>query len=245
MKNYFKYFIILIICFSIVRLQAQNTPKTITFPSLDGVSITADVYHVADTLPIILLCHQASYSRGEYIESALELNKLGFNCMAIDQRSGKEVNNIVNKTAADARNKRRPVNYWDAEMDLIAGINYLIIKYKKDVILLGSSYSASLALKVAKEHDKVRAAIGFSPGEYFKSYVNLTESIRGLEKPVFVTSSRGESKSVGVIVEGLPNVTHFVPKAEGAHGSKVLWSTHSGREEYWEALKDFLAKIEK
>lgn len=224
-------------------LWGQDGPQRVSFPSLDGVEITADMYVVADSLPVMLLCHQAGYSRGEYIESAPRFNELGFNCLAIDLRSGKEVNGVKNKTAWDAREKRRPVNYLDAEMDMVAAINYLVVKYKQDVILVGSSYSASLALKLAKEHDRVRAAIVFSPGEYFGQALNLTAAIAGLNKPVFATSSRGEAESVRNILKGVPHAVQFVPKAAGAHGSKVLWSTHKGQEEYWEALIPFLQEL--
>jgi len=64
--------------------------KTITFPSHEGVTITADLYITNEdkNIPFIVLFHQAGFSRGEYREIAPKLNKLGFNCMAIDQRSG-------------------------------------------------------------------------------------------------------------------------------------------------------------
>ena len=69
--------------FYAAKISAQ---KTKTFPSKDGITITADLYEIDSASPVILLCHQAGYSRGEYIESAKRLNKFGFNCLAIDQR---------------------------------------------------------------------------------------------------------------------------------------------------------------
>src|SRR5438477_11180739 len=71
----------------------------ITFPSADGLIITADSYLQNDTLPWILLCHQAGYSRGEYKETAVKFENFGYNCLAIDQRSGDSVNGIKNETA--------------------------------------------------------------------------------------------------------------------------------------------------
>src|SRR5262245_54570689 len=82
--------------FLLITLVIGSTPARaqhkITFPSKDGLPVTADLYHVNDSLPVILLCHQARFSRGEYREAAVKLNKFGFNCLAIDQRSGQEVN---------------------------------------------------------------------------------------------------------------------------------------------------------
>src|SRR5687768_9393059 len=77
--------------------------ETITFPSKDGITITGDMYMINDTMPYMLLCHQAGYSRGEYKETAKRFNKLGFNCLAIDQRSGNEVNGVKNMTAEAAK----------------------------------------------------------------------------------------------------------------------------------------------
>lgn len=86
-----------------VQVDSSSTKETISFPSKDGLEITADVYFTGDkSKPWILLCHQARWSRGEYNEIAPKLNALGFNCLATDQRSGKEVNGVTNETAARA-----------------------------------------------------------------------------------------------------------------------------------------------
>gem|GEM_PF-5977157 len=67
---------------------ASNS-QSISFKSADGILITADSYvpHTT-TSPLILLFHQAGSSRGEYNEIAPRLNELGFNCIAVDLRSG-------------------------------------------------------------------------------------------------------------------------------------------------------------
>ncbi|MBK6444067.1 MAG: hypothetical protein IPF81_01765 [Bacteroidetes bacterium] len=140
----------------------------VSFPSKDSLLITADWYPISTEMPIILLCHQNRFSRGEYNEAALRLNKFGFNCMAIDQRVGDEVNGIKNETAALAKAKGSNPVYADAEQDIIAALDYLYDKYKKEIIVIGSSYSASLALKIAVNNPKVLGVAVFSPGEYFE-----------------------------------------------------------------------------
>ena len=113
MKKYILIAFIFHVC------QAANAQEKITFKALDGVIITADVYMAGDDKPMILLCHQAGYSRGEYKEIAPELNKMGYNCIAIDQRSGDEVNGVKNETARDALSKGLGTDYLDAEKDII------------------------------------------------------------------------------------------------------------------------------
>jgi pimeloyl-ACP methyl ester carboxylesterase len=224
----------------------QNIFRTsISFPSLDGLTITADNYLQNDTLPWILLCHQAGYSRGEYGETAAFFASAGYNCLAIDQRSGDEVNGVKNETAALAKAKKLPTSYLDAEQDILAALNYLFENSKKPVILVGSSYSAGLVMKIAVNNPKVKAVLAFSPGEYYKDKLNLTKAIAPLDKPVFVTSSKEEVASVKPIFDAIAskNKTQFIPSADGIHGSKALWSSTPGFEEYRKAVAAFLLRL--
>ncbi|HLG33635.1 MAG TPA: hypothetical protein VI757_02040 [Bacteroidia bacterium] len=239
MKNIFS---ILLIVFSATKLSAQ---KTISFPSPDGITITADLYEIDSTSPVILLCHQARYSRGEYIETAKRLNTFGFNCLAIDQRSGKECNAVTNATAEAAASKRMPGNYFDAKPDIIASVDFLFKKYNRRIILFGSSYSASLALIIAKENEKVCAAAVFSPGEYLGEANPVGKNIAGLDKPVYATSSMEEADAVTDLMKDVISQlkVQFIPKSPGNHGSKALWTTNSNNQEYWITLMAFLSKV--
>ena len=140
--------------------------KTIQFESEDGLLITADHYHTKNTAPTIVLCHQAGWSRGEYQEIAPKLNALGFNCLAIDQRSGSTVNGVNNETAKRASEEGKSTAYIDAKQDINAAIAKAKDLYGEKVTLWGSSYSSSLALIIATENEDVERVLSFSPGEY-------------------------------------------------------------------------------
>ena len=220
--------------------------KTITFPSKDGLTITADLYLVKEPKDFILLCHQADFSRGEYIEAAKKLNKLGYSCMAIDQRSGKIANNIPNETAKLAIEKGIKLkSYLEAKIDIEAAIDYF---YKMNdntpMIIVGSSYSASLSLLLAVNNTKIKAIAAFSPGEYLEG-LNLANAILDLKKPVFVTSSKKEIEGVAVIIENVKSINkvHFKPEVKGIHGSRVLWKKTLGNEKYWKAFTNFLDSL--
>ncbi|MEM1119310.1 MAG: dienelactone hydrolase family protein [Bacteroidota bacterium] len=225
-----------------------STPKseitTITFPSLDGLQITADLYHVADDAPVFVLCHQARYNRTEHTETAKTLMGRGYKCLATDQRSGGVLNEQENATHQRAIAKGLPTNYIDAEQDIIAAVNYMAERYSQEVILVGSSYSAALGLKVAKENPNVKAILSFSPGEYFGDQLALGKTIAGLDKPTFITSSREEATTAKPLADvvNASQITHFVPSSEGAHGSRVLWSEQPFSDEYWAAVDAFLEK---
>lgn len=216
--------------------------STIEFPSKDRLTITADLYEVETPKSTILLCHQAGYSRGEYIKTASKLNELGYSCMAIDQRSGKGVNNITNETSIRAKEQGLSTSYLDAKQDIEAAIDYLFDKNKgKPIIIVGSSYSASLVLLIGKDNSKVKAVVAFSPGEYIKS-VNVTSQISDYNKPVFVTSSNAETPNVEELVSGIFSdyLRHYKPNEKGIHGSRALWKSTNGSEGYWKAFGQFL-----
>lgn len=230
---------------NLVAEHKTEKKKTITFPSKDGLPITADIYKAKDTSIRILLCHQAGYSRGEYIDTALELTKLGYSVMAIDQRSGNAVNNIKNETKLAASKKGLGVTYLDAKQDIEAAIDYI---YKQNggrkIILVGSSYSASLSLLIGVNNPKIKAVAAFSPGEYFKG-ININKSISTYKKTVFVTSSLSESKNVKILIDKIdPSFsTHFIPKVKGIHGSRALWKTTDGYKDYWSSFNSFLVSV--
>ena len=222
----------------------NSNAQTITFYAKDSVLITADTYFLKDIPPTVLLCHQAGFSRGEYIETAKKLNDLGFSCMAIDQRSGKEVNDIVNQTAIDADSKLKNVGYAGAKQDLEAAIDYLYnMNGNQPIMLVGSSYSASLALWIGSENNKIKAVAAFSPGEYLTG-INLTETIKPLNKPTFVTSSQRESEPVEKLMRYVnpTYVNQYKPTVAGIHGSRALWNSTEGYEDYWKVFKEFMLR---
>lgn len=231
----------------------QFNPKTgmqkVTFPAKDGLTITANLFHQNSDLIPVVLCHQANSSKEEYTETAKRLNEMGFNCLAIDQRSG---GNLVeggnNETALLAQKEGKSTNYTDAQQDIEAAIDYMHTLYKKPVILVGSSYSASLALVIAMHNDKVRAVAAFSPGEYFagiKSETFVQESMKNIKKPVFITSSKKEVPRVKVFFDAASGQIKemYVPKEEGIHGARALWDTTPGSAGYWTAFSAFLTKV--
>jgi dienelactone hydrolase len=220
--------------------------QTVTFTAADGVIVTADHYVTSTQNPYLILLHQAGYSRGEYRETAPKFANLGFNCLAVDLRSGNEVNFIKNQTAIDALDKEKPNGYLDAQADITAAINYIAARSQRPIILVGSSYSASLALVEATNNFKVKAVVVFSPGEYFDSELIIKEATRKVFVPVFATSSKLEYAKVAEMLNHVPkkHLTLFKPiEGEGIHGSRALWESNSNHSEYWMGLTQFFSTL--
>jgi dienelactone hydrolase len=218
---------------------------TVQFASSDGLPISADIYQNADNLPWIVLFHQARTSRGEFRETAPEFVKLGFNVLAADLRSGDEVAGIINETAKRAREAKKPTEYLDAEQDIQAAINYTTKLAGKPVIILGSSYSASIALIEANRNKNVVAVLAFSPGEYLGNDYSVKDTIAGLSKPTFITCSKSEVPEVKELASSVspPALVFFAPTGDGIHGARALWKSTPNSAEYWQAVKSFLAGL--
>ncbi len=222
------------------------TGETLSIPGKDGIRIRADFYRTEClNKPLILLFHQAGYSRGEYREIGPKLNALGFCCLAIDQRSGSIVKDVINETAGQAKKKGLNTEYIDALPDLCATIDYVLEKNyaSNGVILLGSSYSASLIfISGSKYKEQVKGLVAFSPGEYFTfDGKSISEFAGDVSCPVFITSSQTEKDEWEEIYRQIKSEkTFYLPDFKGYHGAKALWEENNGNESYWEALKDFL-----
>jgi len=241
-----KIFIIALIFISF-QITAQ---EKIVFESADGLKITADLYvSNPENSPFIILFHQARWSRGEYQEIAPKLSKLGFNSMAIDQRSGGKVIGVINETHLRAVKQNLPTEFTNAEVDMNSAIDYVKTKFSKasKLIIWGSSYSSALVLKIAGDRKDVDGTLSFAPGEYFpskgKNYI--TKSAINITKPVFITSAKNEKNEWWEIYNKIPSTgkAYFLPNESGQHGSRALWERFPEHKNYWKAVTEFLKTI--
>ena len=225
---------------------------TITFTSKDGVVLVADTYiiNLDKNTPVIVLFHQAGWSRGEYIEIAPKLNLLGFNCIAVDLRSGNKVNSVVNQTAKSAKADKLQTRYIDALPDIVSALEFVNSNFPENLIIAwGSSYSASLVLNIAGTHaDLIDGVLAFAPGEYFesqgKSNTWIKDSAMTIEAPTFITSARDEATNWRAIFDSIQTSekSYFIPDSKGHHGSRALWEEFDDHEAYWNAVTKFLNK---
>jgi predicted alpha/beta superfamily hydrolase len=219
-----------------------NAQKSINFKSSDGLTVFAKLYETADkNSKIMLLCHQARSGKTEYKETAAVFNKLGYTCLAIDQRSGDTTG--FNETVIEARKTGMPTSYLDAEADILAAIQFLYSTYKKKITIVGSSYSASLIIKIASDNsEKIEKLVAFSPGEYFEDKNFLKNALVNLKIPVFITGGEGEEKELIQILSAIENknIIFLKPLKGGKHGAKTLLPENKTSSLYWAELTKFL-----
>jgi pimeloyl-ACP methyl ester carboxylesterase len=226
---------------------ADQGPKSVDFATGGGIRSHADIYDSAPASATwVVLFHQAGWSRGEYREIAPVLVKEGYRVMAVDQRSGGAVNGVTNETHRRAARKKLSTDYLAAYADLEAALLYARKELgARRIVVWGSSYSASLVLRLAAEHsDEVDAVVSFSPGEYFErqgaSYIR--SFAKRVTQPLFVTSSKTERAQAEPIFAASPSEKKilFTPASRGQHGSRALWAKWPDHDVYWAAINAFL-----
>lgn len=258
----FIFWTIIIICFGSCSSKKNADAKpshilsvrdhlytTINFTSPDGLTVYADYYaKYGRHNPLIILYHQAGFSRGEFRNIAPRLMDLGFNVLAVDLRSGDIVNQVTNLTNKEAIKQRKWTGFTDAIPDLEAAHNYAknTIKTKK-IIYWGSSYSASLGFYMAAKYPKdYKALIAYSPGEYFKiENKNIAYFASNVKIPVYTSSARNEESSWRPIYNSVKSKKRFYlpSKTKGHHGTIALSVFNDDAEENWQAIIPFLQTL--
>jgi dienelactone hydrolase len=215
----------------------------------DHVQVFGDYYSTDKREnPLILLFHQAGSNRGEYETIAPMLVTLGFNALAIDQRSG---GNAWGRTNETVQRLGKSTGYDEALLDLEGALQWAKSSAQTGpIILWGSSYSAALVFLLAANHrGEVNAILAFSPGEYLGGSSTVRKAAAQVSIPIFVTSAKDpkEIAAAKSILDASPSVEkiQFIPQIAGVHGSSTLRKDQNsdGVEENWPAVKHFLAKF--
>lgn len=232
-----------LLAFSIASAHAREAT---TLKAADGLAVSADVYraNAQPDAPWIVLAHQAGASRGEYRTIAPRLNALGFNAIALDQRSGKAFAGVRNETARRAATRGAKRSYAAAIPDIEAGIAWARRQTSGRVILWGSSYSAALAIWLAGQKPAlVDAVVAHSPGEYIRGR-GIARAAAAIKVPVLITSPASERRKWRKIFKAIPGTrkTGFAPSKGGRHGSSALIpARNKSSEVYWGVVEKFLA----
>jgi dienelactone hydrolase len=226
-----------------------HAADAVSFAANDSVQVFADYYSAGSKAkPLILLFHQAGSNRGEYETIGPMLVTLGFNALAIDQRSG---GNAWGRTNETVKRLGKSTGYDAALPDLEAAFRWAKSPDQTGpIIVWGSSYSAALVFLLAANHRReVKAILAFSPGEYLHGSSTVLKAAAQVSIPIFVTSAK-DPKEIAVaksIFDASPSVEkiQFIPQIAGVHGSSTLRKDQNpdGVEENWAAVKHFLAKL--
>lgn len=222
--------------------------QSVELDANDGIKVTADVYDAGEkSKPVILYCHQANSSRGEYRVIASILARKGFHGLALDQRSGKEFDGVLNETAKRVLEKNPKdgdhfgIPYEAAKPDIEAGLDWIRAQgYTGPLIFWGSSYSASFAILFAAERPGIKAVIAFAPGEWLRTKGAVTAAGQKMTQPILVIHPENERDRGQPVYDAIGSgQKRLVMHARILHGSHELLRGDK-RDETWTAVLDFL-----
>jgi dienelactone hydrolase len=234
----------LLLVFGFAYSQEATVFTTTVLTASDGLKVYSSFYPaLGRAKATVLAFHQAGGNKSEYASIAPHLTKLGFNVLALDQRSGGSTENGNNQTVQNGGGKY--YGYLEALPDLEAAVAWAKSDQRtKDTKLIawGSSYSASLVFLLAKQHPEIAAVMAFSPADsYLETGGLVFDAAKTLRASVFIACTANEVTDAKAIFNLVPhkNKILFVPKGAGFHGSNAL-NLPSSSKEYWAAVEKFL-----
>ena len=163
---------------------------------------------------------------------------------------------MINQTAAAFEKKNgKPATPADAYVDVVEAVKWAReLRPDAKVVLLGSSYSASLALAYAgREPQGVDAVVAFSPSECVEGW-RVALDARNVKVPVYVSCGNGAEEKAKAspifnAVDKKLRSTYFPPdNVVCPHGAEALVQTEDGaRARVWHGvhmlLKPFLSEL--
>jgi len=222
-------------------IQMPKGASEITFPASDNRKVYADFYKSknSDSKKVVLMFHQARSNAGEYETIAPKITAIGFDCVALDQRSGFDMWNRVNRTV----NRSGTGTYMEAYNDMVGALKWAESKKYTTIVAWGSSYSSSLTLRLASENSSLNAVLLFSPGEYMDDKTVVREWAAKDTVPTFFACTPDEwTDGRSDIYLAIPSKTKTeVSLPGGVHGSSTLIpDKSSAADQYMEKVVDFL-----
>lgn len=156
----------------------------------DGIEIIGDFYQTKnknDTA--IIMLHMMPTDRSSWKNFAMKLQKDGFQSLAIDLRGHGESINQNNKTLN--YQKFSDAEHQDSILDIEAAAKFFLRKGLKlnQILLIGASIGANLALEFQAENPLIKGVILLSPGLNY----------RGIETEPLIKRFR-ENQAVFIVV---------------------------------------------
>ena len=185
----------------------------------DNINIKATFYKGKGDMPSIILLHMLGRSRSDWNELGIELQKLGYNAVAIDLRGHGQSDlnwrtfseNDFNKMILDAKSAK----------DFLAKNNP-----GSDFAVIGASIGANVALNFAAEDNSIKLLVLMSPGLDYRG-VKTEESIKKFANPILIIASEGDSyaaDSSRKLISSSKNSTLKIYSGS-LHGTNLLGKT--------------------
>jgi pimeloyl-ACP methyl ester carboxylesterase len=204
--------------------------QTFNINSPDGV-VLVGTFLAADkpNSPALLLLHQWESDRHSWDDFAKQLQKDGFNVLAIDGRGFGESTKKADGTSVTPERTETAVKAMLG--DIGAAFDYLSKQNNVDpnrVGIIGASYGSSLALIYAADHPNVAAIALLSPGlNYFGNMATEPAMTNYKSRPAFLAAAKDDPDSFNAVTRlkaltSEPDRAMAVSVDKGGHGTALL-----------------------
>lgn len=222
----------------------QTMAERITFETSDGVTIVGDYYAGPSGAPTALLLHMRPATRESWKEFAGKLVAQGFSALAIDLRGHgesihtKDGRTLNYQTMSEAAER-------ESFKDLEAATLWLEREHgvaPEELVVIGASIGANLALQYLAEDNATPAAVLLSPGLDYRGIetLPLLEELES-NQAVFYVAAKDDEESAESI-EALAEKTAVAHEKRifdrGGHGTTLFTSQPALIEEIIRWLKE-------
>ena len=201
--------------------------EKITLKTKDNLDIVG-LYYPSLASKGVLLLHMMPAAKESWNEFAPKLQNLGYQVLAIDLRGHGE-----SSAGPEGFRNFSDLDHQKTIFDLDAGIEFLETKGVKqnNLVLIGASIGANLALQCLTEHQEIKKAILLSPGiDYRGIKIEPLMSKLSSDQKVMLVGSNNDSESNNEVLQKIasvasenvrPNITIIVYQRAG-HGTDML-----------------------
>lgn len=198
--------------------------ERIELTTSDGIKIVG-LYRNLHAKQAAILLHMMPVTKESWDVFAMELEKIGYASVAIDERGHGEstMNHTLDYKQFSEAEQQAKI------LDVESAFEFLKEKgfREEDIVLVGASIGANLTIQFLSEHSQVPFGIALSPGLNYRG-VKTDEFIRQLhdgQRIVLVASDDDDRESVAscrALHEINPLQTQLIEKQNLGHGTNMF-----------------------
>ncbi|MDP3772591.1 MAG: alpha/beta fold hydrolase [bacterium] len=213
--------------------------KKTVLQTSDGVALAADYYPAAGGTRGAVLMHMMPSNRVSWRVFAVQLAEAGCAAVAVDLRGHGE-----SAGGPDGYRSFTDAQHQASLNDVAAGVDFLRAKGIQEIICIGASIGANLALRFGADHPEVAGVILLSPGLHYGGIdaVPLAQKLNA-QQAVYLVAARDDGSRSGnaaVMAQEIFDACAAQKKImlfdTGGHGTD-MFSSHS---ELMETLLEWL-----
>jgi len=213
----------------------------------DGFKIAADWQSVKNSRGHLVLIHMMPATKESWFEFANTANEHNYSSIAIDLRGHGQ-----SSGGPQGYKSYYPADHRRSILDIKAAVDFLEKEGTRpvNVIFIGASIGANLALQYIAEHQEFRTAVLLSAGLDYKGInaEKLVEKLNG-HQHIFFAAARDDERTLGNNAEQNQKLYNLVPIGvdkriviynKGGHGTNIFQSPE--RPDLTEAIFDFISR---